>query len=247
MKSALVASLLALLVASAPAQADETTPADVIKVLVRQAIMENPEMIAEAIQLLEEKRRLEAETTAKKAMFERMKSIYEDPSSPVGGNLNGDATLVEFFDYRCGYCKSVHDVLMRVVKDDGQVKLVFKELPILGQESLYASRAALASVRQKKYSEFHDALMRFKGSLNEQAVLGLAKGLGIDIDRLKKDMASPEIEQAIKANMDLAQALGVRGTPGFVIGDRLLPGAVPEDKLRQLLADVRTVQRQIQR
>lgn len=240
----LMASLLfaALAVSPALAAEDKLSPKQIIEIkkIIRETLMENPEVIADAIQALEEKQRLEAEKESKKAMQERKKDVFDDPNSPVGGNPKGDVTLVEFFDYRCGYCKSVHESVMRVVKEDGKVKLVYKELPVLGAESVYAAKAALAAAKQKKYVEFQDVMMRHRGAFNEESVMAMAKEVGLDADRLKKDMNAPDITKLLQANMELAETLGIRGTPGFVMGDRIVPGAVPEASLRQWLADART-------
>lgn len=240
----LMASLLFAAFAVSPALAadDKLSPKQIVEIkkIIRETLMENPEMIADAIQALEEKQRLEAEKESKKAMQERKKDVFDDPNSPVGGNPKGDVTLVEFFDYRCGYCKSVHDAVMRVVKEDGKVKLVYKELPVLGAESVYAAKAALAAAKQKKYVEFQDVMMRHRGAFNEESVMAMAREVGLDADRLKKDMNAPDIAKLLQANMELAETLGIRGTPGFVMGDRIVPGAVPEASLRQWLADART-------
>lgn len=240
----LMASLLFAAFAVSPALAaeDKLSPKQIIEIkkIIRETLMENPEVIADAIQALEEKQRLEAEKESKKAMQERKKDVFDDPNTPVGGNPKGDVTLVEFFDYRCGYCKSVHESVLRVVKEDGKVKLVYKELPVLGAESVYAAKAALAAVKQKKYVEFQDVMMRHRGSFNEESVMAMAKEVGLDADRLKKDMNAPDITKQLQANMELAETLGIRGTPGFVMGDRIVPGAVPEASLRQWLADART-------
>lgn len=239
-----LASLALATLISLPLHAaeDKLSPKQVeqVKKILKEALMENPELIADAIQALEEKQRLQSEAEAKKLLVERKKDIFEDPNSPVGGNPKGDVTLVEFFDYRCGYCKSVHDAVMRVVKDDGKIKLVYKDLPVLGPESLYAAKAALAAVKQKKYSEFQDVLMRHKGAFNEESVMGLAKEIGLDADRLKKDMASEEVMKVLRTNIELAESLGIRGTPGFIMGDHIIPGAVPEASLRQWVTDART-------
>ncbi|MBF0355572.1 MAG: thioredoxin domain-containing protein [Alphaproteobacteria bacterium] len=235
----LLASLISLPLYAAE---DKLSPkqAEQVKKILRETLMENPELIADAIQALEEKQRLQSEAEAKKLLVARKKDIFEDPNSPVGGNAKGDVTLVEFFDYRCGYCKSVHDAVMRVVKDDGKIKLVYKDLPVLGAESVYAARAALASVKQKKYTEFQDVLMRHKGGFGEDVVMSLAKEVGIDPDRLKKDMASEDVAKVLKSNMELAESLGIRGTPGFIMGDHIIPGAVPEASLRQWVSDARS-------
>ncbi len=157
----------------------------------------------------------------------------------MGGNPNGDVTLVEFFDYQCGYCKSVVDRVAGTVAKDKNVRWVFKEFPILGPVSVYASRAALAAHRQDKYQELHLAMMRSRGKLTEQKVLRFAAEAGLDVARLEADMKTPEIATLIERNMALAEALNVRGTPAFVIGDVVVPGAIDAATLNRLIAAAR--------
>ncbi|MBW7850859.1 MAG: DsbA family protein [Rhodospirillales bacterium] len=237
---------MAAFLAYAPAQAtaqdqQPLSPAqtEAVRKLVRQYIMENPEIIAEAIEALREKQRLAAEAEARKALVERRNEILNDPDSPVAGNREGDVTLVEFFDYRCTYCKSVYEDLLSVVEADGKVRLIFKEFPILGPESNYAARAALAARAQNKYAEFHGALMRLRTPLNEKAVMKAAADVGLNAERLKKDMASPQIGEILKRNIDLARALDINGTPAFVIGDRIIPGALDKSTLKHLIEQTR--------
>lgn len=237
---------VALLLAAAPltAAAQEEQPlnpkqVEAVQKIVRDYIMANPEIVAQAIEALREKQRLAAEAEASKALVERANEIFQDPDSPVAGNPQGDVTIVEFFDYRCTYCKSVSDDLFTVVKNDGNVRLVFKEFPILGPESVYAARAALAARHQDKYEAFHRALMKMRGVVNEMTIMKTAADVGLNVEKLKKDMEGPDIEATLKRNMELARALDLNGTPAFVIGDRIIPGAIDQGTLKNLIEQVR--------
>jgi protein-disulfide isomerase len=154
-------------------------------------------------------------------------------------NPGGDVAVVEFFDYRCGYCKSMAPLLSEVASADRGVKVVLKELPILGRDSETAARAAIASRAQSKYPEFHAALMASRGRLGEREVMRLAGEVGLDLERLRRDMDDPAVDNEIAANRRLAAALKIDGTPGFVVGDRLAPGALSAAELRKLVAEAR--------
>ena len=210
-----------------------------IERIIHDYLMRNPEVILDAVESLEQKRNDQARANAKSAIAEHRDEILKDPDSPVAGNPKGDVTIVEFFDYRCPYCKQVEPSLAQLRKDDPKVRFVYKELPILGPDSVIASRAALAAHRQNKYQELHDALMRARGTLDEATVLKIAAEAGVDVNRLKADMGSPDVERIIKRNVDLAHALTINGTPGFIIGDQLVPGAVDMATLKSLVADAR--------
>lgn len=240
--SAAVAALMA--VAPVAAQAQEKQPlsseqTEAVRKVVRDYIMEHPEIIGDAIEALREKQRLAAEAEAKKTLTERKADLYNDPDSPSVGNQKGDVTIVEFMDYRCGYCKSVHDGLLEAVKADGKVRLVYKDFPILGPDSVLAARAALAAREQNKYEELHNALIKFRGPLNEQAILKLATDTGLNAEQLKKDMADPKVENTLRKNFELARALDLSGTPAFIIGDRLIPGAADQATIKQLIDQAR--------
>ena len=166
------------------------------------------------------------------------KSLFDDPDSPVTGNPKGGVTLIEFFDYHCVVCKSVLKVVMTILEDEPDVRLIFKEYPILGRESVVAARAALAQ-DPRKYVPFHIAMMSSRGLLTEPRILRLARGVGLDPERLKTAMFAPEILQAIKRNWALADALRIRGTPAFVIGDKVIPGAVSLKALKRYIAEAR--------
>lgn len=210
--------------------------------LVREVLVSNPEILIEAMNALETKQQAEAGKVAKAAIVANRKAIFEDGVSYVAGNPQGDVTIVEFFDYRCGYCKQVQPSLMTLLKEDSKVRLVLKEMPVLGPESVVAARAAVAAMEQDKggkYLAFHNAMMEFRGQITEAEVFRLAGKAGLDTGKLKTDMASPKVEQVLRANLALADTLGIQGTPGFVIGDQLVPGAIPLDTLRQLVKEAR--------
>ncbi len=234
--------LAALPLVSAQAQEDQSlTPKqqEAVKKLVHDYIMDNPSIISDAIEALREKEQLAAENDAKKAIADRSRDIFDDPNSPVLGNPKGDVTIVEFFDYRCPYCKAMNDGLFQILKSDGKIKLVLKDLPVLGPDSVFAARAALAAHHQKRYEAFHRDMMAFKGQLDEKVVMKLAAESGLNVDTLKKDMDDPAINKAINDNMQLAHALGVNGTPAFIIGNQLIPGAMPIPALKQLVDQTR--------
>jgi protein-disulfide isomerase len=242
MKRVFLSALAAALLLAAPgAKAQSFTPDQQrdIERIVREYINRNPEIIVEALQAAEAKLKTDEASRAKQALSEREKDIYADPATPVIGNPKGDVTLVEFFDYRCPYCKQVHPALLALLGEDKQLRVVLKEFPILGKESVFASRAALASIRQDKYEPFHNALMALHGQLSDEVVMKTAASVGLDVDRLKTDMARPEIEAQIKSTYELAQALEVHGTPAFVVGGELIPGAVDVATLRRRIAEAR--------
>ena len=196
-------------------------------------------MLLDALQAAEDKLKSETKDKAAQALSARRREVLDDPESPVGGNPKGDVSLVEFFDYRCPYCKQVEPAIEALLSQDKQLRFVYKEFPVLGADSITASRAALAARKQGKYDALHHALMVTKGQLDEATVLKLAQSVGLDSERLKRDMAAPEIDRALKANVALAEALDIRGTPGFVIGDEIVPGAIDLGTLKALIAAAR--------
>ncbi len=226
----------------AAAQEDQAlTPRQVeaVRKVVKAYLMEHPEVISEAIEALREKMRVQADSDAKKAIEANKDELFNAKDDPVAGNPKGDVTLVEFFDYNCGFCKQTMDSMFDAVKADGKVKLVFKEFPILTDDSVVAARVALAAKNQGKYDDVHRAFMKYHGRLDEKAVWKLAAEAGLNIDQIKHDMASPEIDQELRRNMELAHALDISGTPGFVIGDHILSGAMEPAVFRQLFDNAR--------
>ncbi len=206
-----------------------------IEDIVRDYLLEHPEILLESMQRLEERERLAKIEAQRAAVATNRETLDRDPNSPVLGNPAGDVTLVEFFDYRCPYCRKVTADLLDAVEKDGKIRLVFKEFPILGPESVVAARAALAAAEQDRYRDFHLALMTTPGQLDENTVLALASDLGLDVDRLRKDMESEGVEQQIRDNHRLGRALQINGTPAFVVGEEIVPGAVPMEQLLELV------------
>ncbi len=225
---ALLAATLALVLLAPSASAQQSfspeQKAEVEKI-VRDYLLQNPELLVEVMEVLETRRQKLAEDKAKTALEENEAAIYRSKYDFVT-NPEGEVPFIEFFDYQCGYCKRVHEAVTKIRKQRRDVRFVFKEFPILGPVSAYASRAAIASRQQGKYVEYHDALMNHRGKLSEAVVLELAKGIGLDVERLQADMALPEVQTAIDANLALASVMNIRGTPTFIIGKSLSPGAI---------------------
>jgi protein-disulfide isomerase len=224
-----------------PAGAAELAPEQrrEIESIIHDYLLQHPEVLIEAMRAAEEKVKTEAGEKAKQVLVARRSEIFDDPGTPVGGNPKGDVTLVEFFDYRCPYCKQVQPRLQELLAGDRQLRIAYKEFPILGQVSTTAARAGLAAQRQGKYEAFHDAMMAASGQITEDTVYQVADSVGLDVDRLKRDMSSPPIDAVLKANRALAEALDITGTPGFVIGDQIVPGAIELSSLRDLVAGAR--------
>jgi len=216
-----------------------STSADAFGQRVRSYLLEHPEVIFEAAQRYEARQRAAQETEAQSVIKTRADDILRDPDSPVGGNPKGDVTLVEFFDYNCPYCRQVAPVMEQAAAADAKLRIVYKEFPILGPNSTYAAKAALAIHRQGKYEAFHYALMQGRGSVDASRVEEAAAKAGADIARMKSDMDDPAIAAAIDKNLALARELRINGTPGFVIGDQILRGATDLETLQTLIREAR--------
>ncbi|MGY8990429.1 MAG: DsbA family protein [Rhodospirillales bacterium] len=229
------------LLASAPLHAAEPakTPLDkeTIEKVLREVLRTNPEIVVEAIEAYRAKQEAEKANKAREALASRRKELNGGAMTPIGGNPKGTVTVVEFFDYQCGYCKRVFPSILALIQSDKRIRYVFKELPILGPASMLASRAAIAAweIDQKKYLPFHTALMASRGRLNEGKILRIAKDSGINPDELQKQMKEPEVFQELQNNLNLAQALNINGTPAFIIGNQIIPGAVSLDELKRMV------------
>jgi protein-disulfide isomerase len=176
------------------------------------------------------------------AIKDNSAEIFRPAASPIVGNSNGDVTVIEFFDYNCGYCKKAFPDVAQLIDKDKKVKLIPKEFPILAKGSEEASRVALAAKAQGKYWEFHRTMLESQGQANEASALKVAEKLGLDMARLKKDMASPEVKKEIEDTRKLAAKLGIQGTPHFLVGDRIIPGA-PENLAELLGQNVKEVRK----
>jgi protein-disulfide isomerase len=224
--------------------ADATVNADQrkqVESIIRDYLTNNPEILLEMQNALEAKMdKLQAERTAA-VIKSNAPEIFRPAFSPVVGNAKGDVPVIEFFDYNCGYCKRAFGDVAKLIDREKQVRFILKELPILSKGSEEASRVALAVKMQGKYWEFHRAMLESSGQANEASALRTAEKVGVDMARLKKDMASPQIKKEIDETRALAAKLGIQGTPHFMVGDRVIPGA-PEnllERMTKLVAEVR--------
>ena len=239
---ALSAALLGAAVASdGRAQTEPQPPLDeaAVRKIVREYLLEHPEVIEEAIFALNAKRQADQAARTRDALVKNRVALVDHPLSPVSGNPEGDVTLVEFFDYQCGYCKRSLEPVMDLLETDPELRIVWKDFPVLGQVSTFAALASMAAQKQGKYLAFHKALMGVPERLTEESVMEIAGQVGLDVVRLQQDMADQEIIAYLQDTQRLARELGINGTPAFVIGDTLVPGAVDGARLRQLIAEAR--------
>ena len=239
----MILALTCALVAAAPLgasrAADMTTPPQrqQIESVIHDYLLQHPDVLIAALRAAEDKLDRDNDVKASQAVTQHRPEIYDNPATPIGGNPQGSATVVEFFDYRCPYCKQVQPSLEALLKEDPQLRLVYKEFPILGPVSVTAAHAALAAQRQGKYDAFHAAMMAARGNITDDTVYQVAASVGLDVERLKRDMAAPEIARQIKDNITLADTLNIHGTPAFVVGDRVVPGAIDLATLKTMVAD----------
>lgn len=206
---------------------------------VRAYLMDHPEVILEAVRRFEERQQASAQSEDQTLVTSRADEVFRAADSPVGGNPDGDITLVEFFDYNCPYCRQVGPVMIEAEKADPKLRIVYKEFPILGPNSTFAAKAALAVQKQGKYAAFHKRLMQARTAVDERRVMEVAAAMGIDVERMKSDMNDPDIAAAIERNLALAVALRISGTPGFVVGQRILRGATDLKTLQGLISEAR--------
>lgn len=210
--------------------------------LIKEALMNEPEMIMQAVQKMREKQQAEAEKKTADAIAANKAGLFNDADSPsVGDEKTADITLVEFFDYHCGYCKHMLPTFTQLLKDDKKVRIVFKEFPILSEDSALAARAAVAvnRIAKDKYFAYHSALMKHEGKFEEKNLLEIAQKEGIDSAKLKAEMAKPEVTATLDKMRKLGEDLGVRGTPAIVMNDHFLPGAMDIEEMKKAIANVR--------
>ena len=233
-----------LLAPSVPASAQGFSGAQKEEIgrVIREYLLKNPEVLQEAITELQ-RRTAENEKTAQTAAIkETRETLISSPHGNVVGNPKGDVTLVEFFDYNCGYCKQAVPDLQKLIKADPNLRIVLKDLPVLGPDSMEASRVALAVKQQisgDKLFEYHTRLMATRGRIGAERATALAKEMGLDMARLQRDIAGPEVAAALAENRQLSEKLAINGTPAFIIGEEVIPGAVGADLLKQAIAGMR--------
>lgn len=211
-----------------------------VEAVVRDLLTKkDPEIVMTAAKEFQKKQDEENNKKAQEAVGKNKDKLQGNANDPILGNPKGDVTIVEFFDYNCGYCKKANEPMNKLLADDKNIRIVMKEYPILAESSRVAARAALAANMQKKYMEMHNALMQNKGALSEESILDIAVKAGLDKEKLKKDMESPEIAAVLQANQDLGRDVGAHGTPTFIVGEKVVPGAMDLDEMKKLVSDAR--------
>ncbi|UWQ57026.1 DsbA family protein [Leisingera caerulea] len=244
------AAATALALLGAPAQAfDISAMSDAEREAfgeqIREYILENPELILEAVDLLEQRQQQAEAARDDTLVADNLEELQNDGYSWVGGNPNGDITLVEFMDYRCGYCRRAAPEVEKLLESDGNIRLVIKEFPILGEASVLSSRFAVATKQvagDDAYKQVHDALIAFGGEPNEVALRRLAEGLSLDADAIFARMDSEEVTAELRQTRELAQKMAISGTPTFVLGTELLRGYLPADQMEIMVAEIREKQ-----
>ena len=218
------------------ARADlDATDRATLNSIIEDFIRNNPEIVRDTLIALATREEAERKQTG-------LAKVRDDQGDPVMGNANGTITLYEFSDYNCGYCKRVFEPIQQLVRDNPDVRLVIKEFPILSQSSLVAAKAAIAAEMQGKFGDYHIAMMTYRGQITDAVVMRMAAQAGVDIEQLKSDMESPKTMAIIQRTREAAAALEINGTPGLVVGDTVVPGAIGLDELVKLIAEERNKQ-----
>ncbi|MFA5041283.1 MAG: DsbA family protein, partial [Bdellovibrionales bacterium] len=213
--------------------------AEIESIIKDYLVDKNPDVMAEGLRKLDQRRRDAAEAKTKEKLVSEKDRIFNDPATPVGGNPKGKVSVVEFFDYGCGYCKMGEESVEALLNNDKDVRFIYKNYPVLGEVSHEAAKAGLASVKQGKFQTFHRALMMKKERLSNDVIYKVAGEVGLDVAKLKKDMADPSIENAIKASIQLGQDIGAEGTPFFIINDTSYSGVLQTDQLKYHVDEAR--------
>ena len=203
--------------------------------IIEDFIRNNPQIVRDTLIALAAREEAERKQAG-------LAKVRDDQGDPVMGNANGTITLYEFSDYNCGYCKRVFEPIQQLVRDNPDVRLVIKEFPILSQSSLVAAKAAIAAEMQGKFGDYHIAMMTYRGQITDAVVMRMAAQAGVDIEQLKSDMESPKTMAIIQRTREAAAALEINGTPGLVVGDTVVPGAIGLDELVKLIAKERNKQ-----
>lgn len=228
--------------AQAPAPALSAEQRKAVVALIRETLLQNPELIQEALVELERRNTVAQAEAQRSAVTAEMARLVDPKTSAIVGNPQGDVTIVEFMDYNCGFCKRALEDVRALVKEDSKLKVVIKDFPILGPDSVEASRVAVAAMAQlagAKYFDFHNKLMASKGRINGAKALEIARESGADIERLKKDMDSAQTKAVIEDTVALGDRLGLTGTPAFILGEEVVFGAVGQAALKQKIESVR--------
>ncbi len=248
MKHPFLTTLLALFCFTLPATAFELdqmsdTDRDLFRAEIRAYLLENPEVIFEAVDILKSRQAQQDAQSDKQLVKANAAALFEDGHSWVGGNPEGDITLVEFMDYQCGYCRKAFDEVNELVNSDGNIRFIVKEFPILGPDSMLSARFAVATQLlegDEAYEAIHTALMTYNGEVNEAALTRMAEPLGLAADKILAHMDSEEVSRILAENRALGKQMGISGTPTFVMQDQMLRGYVPLNGMRQIVEEIRT-------
>ena len=206
---------------------------------VRDFILENPEVIIEAVNRYKVKEEQKQDQDAISSLSKYKDFIYNNKDIPQTGNPKADITIVEFFDFNCGYCHRAFDGIQQTLTEDKNVRFVFIDLPILSEQSNLATEWALAAQKQGKYYEFHKAVMTFNGPKTVETLTDLAKKTGLDVEKIKKDAAGEDVQAALAKHSEIAQAMRISGTPGFIVGDQIIRGYLPYEDMKTVIASIR--------
>lgn len=228
---------------AAPTPLPEGQKAAIEELIKNYLVKDHPEIIMQAMQELQKRDQASADAKTADAIKKNKAKIFEDADTPVGGNLKGDVTIVEFSDFQCGYCKMSEPFIEKILQEDKGVKFVYKDFPVLGPQSVTAAKAALAVFKlygADKYVKMHDALLAKKEHLTDDMIYAAAKDVGADVDKVKKEADAEAMQKHVQSNLDLGIEIGVRGTPLFIIGDKIYPGAMQQyDQLKKAVDDAR--------
>lgn len=210
-----------------------------IEKLVHEYVLEHGELLIESVNKYQSKQEEETNKQAGVKAKELLESLKKEKNMAYAGNKDGDVTVVEFFDYNCGYCKKAFEEIQSLLKDDKNVHIVFYDMPILGPDSLESAKWSLAAKKQDKYFAYHTALMNHQGGKDDATFKKLATEAGLDAEKLAKDKDDPSIEQEIKTHIETAQGLGIQGTPGFLINDQVFRGYIPYEQIQKSIKEER--------
>ncbi|MEM7618651.1 MAG: DsbA family protein [Pseudomonadota bacterium] len=238
-----ILTVIALLtfIAPMPAAAQEFTEDQKAQMneLFKDYLLENGELVLESVNKYQADLAAKEQEEASKKAAEFLKTLETRDDLARAGNPEGDITIVEFFDYNCGYCTRALDALQTVLKDEDNINVIFMDMPILGPSSMEASKWSLAAQNQGKYWEYHQAIMEHKGQKDAAALEKIAKDLNLDVDQLKEDKESSEIADRLQKNIQEAETMNIRGTPGFIIEGDITPGYIPAAEIKRIIAEKR--------
>jgi protein-disulfide isomerase len=242
---AFAAAIALALAAGLPAAAQSFTPQQrgEIEKIIRDYLVKNPEILKEVAGALEKQQQQADAAKAKQAIKQHAAVLFNSPRQVTLGNPKGDVTMVEFFDYNCGYCKRALADMLTLMKGDPKLRVVLKEFPVLGEGSVQAAQIAAAATLQdksgKKYLEFHRKLLNGRGQVTRATALAAAKEAGFDVGRIERDAGGAEVRKTLEESFMLADALGLNGTPSYVIGSNVVIGAVGQEKLKEAINQAR--------